>query len=365
MPRLIRITAASLVPFLILGCSKPPAVAPPEPTPAEVFAARVDELRRQKRIPGLAVVVRRDRATALSRGFGHADVERQVPVTPDTPFDIASVTKPLSAVVALRLAELGKLDLGAPMDTFDGFREFAAAARENGGLFFGDYATGPTRLTLRHVLMMEANGDPGSRFLYNPPSYSWASRPMSQAGGKAFSALTEEHVFRPAGMTRSARTHRKLPLPANLAADLARPYCIDATGNVVRSDPPPPQGDGAAGGVVSTAADLASFDVALDEGKLLTRPSCEAMWSPGRAPSGASLPYGLGWFVKEVGGQTLVWHTGLWEEKYSALYLKVPARNLTLILLANSDGLTWESRLDEAAVERSPFAAAFLDAFLR
>ncbi|MFO0938272.1 MAG: serine hydrolase domain-containing protein [Gemmataceae bacterium] len=365
MSRVTLISAASLVQFMILGCSKPPAVASPEPTPTEAFAARVDELRREKQIPGLAVVVLRDRAMLLSCGFGYADIERQVLVTPDTPFDIASVTKPLSAVVALRLAELGKLDLSAPMDTYDGFREFSSAARENGGIFFNDYATGPTRLTLRHVLMMEANGDPGSRFMYNPPSYSWASRPMSQASGKAFSILTEEHVFRPAGMTRSARTHRKLPLPENLARDLARPYHIDASGKVVRSDPPLPQGDGAAGGVITTAADLARFDVALDEGKLLTRTSREMMWSSGRAKSGASLPYGLGWFVNDVRGQTLVWHTGLWEQKYSALYMKVPAQSLTLILLANSDGLNWESRLDEAVVERSPFAAAFLDIFLR
>lgn len=59
----------------------------------------------------------------------------------------------------------------------------------------------------------------------------------------------------------------------------------------------------------------------------------------------------------------MVWHTGLWEGKYSALYLKVPNRKLTLILLANGDGLTWESGLDEAAVERSPFATEFLNAF--
>lgn len=368
MTRPLSVSVALLVQVILSGCSKPPA-APTVPTageaPATPFTDRIELLRREKQIPGLAVVVLRDRTTVLSRGFGYADIERQTPVTPDTPFDIASITKPLSAVVALRLAELGKLDLDARMDTFDGFREFAAAARENGGLFFGDYATGPTPLTLRHVLMMEANGDPGSRFLYNPPSYSWASRPMAQAGGKTFSELTDEYVFRPAGMTRSARIHRKLPPPAELAAGLAKPYHTDPAGTIARSDPPPPQGDGAAGGIISTATDLARFDVALDEGKLLTPASRGRMWAPGGAKSGPALPYGHGWFVRDVHGETLVWHTGLWEEKYSALYLKVPARNLTLILLANSDGLTWESRLDEAAIERSPFATAFLDAFPR
>jgi CubicO group peptidase (beta-lactamase class C family) len=75
------------------------------------------------------------------------------------------------------------------------------------------------------------------------------------------------------------------------------------------------------------------------------------------------LPYGIGWFVEEHEGEELLWHTGLWEEKYSALYLKVPARKLTLNLLANSDGLRWEKRLDEGGTVRSPFARAFLDSF--
>ena len=64
-----------------------------------------------------------------------------------------------------------------------------------------------------------------------------------------------------------------------------------------------------------------------------------------------------------MNGETLLWHTGLWEGAYSALYLKAPERNLTVILLANSDGLQWPQRLDEAAIERSVFANAVLDAY--
>jgi hypothetical protein len=58
-----------------------------------------------------------------------------------------------------------------------------------------------------------------------------------------------------------------------------------------------------------------------------------------------------------------VWHSGWWEKAYSALYLKVPERGLTLIALANSDGLWWGNPLDEAHVERAPIAQAFLEAF--
>jgi hypothetical protein len=113
--------------------------------------------------------------------------------------------------------------------------------------------------------------------------------------------------------------------------------------------------------------DLAHFDIALRKGLLLDPKWRDQLWSPARTPSGEALPYGLGWFLGEIDGRRLAWHTGLWEGRYSALYLKVLADatrdQLTLILLANSDGLQWPTRFDEAAIERSPFATAFLTAF--
>lgn len=332
---------------------------------AAALLARIDSLRQAFRIPGLAVAILRDTTLLAARGFGYADVERAVPVTPDTPFNIASVTKPIAAVVALRLAERGVLDLDRSMRSYQSFTEFCADVRGAGGIFFRDFACEDPRLTLRHVLSMTANGVPGTRFWYNPPGYSWASRPMAEVTGTPFSELTRMLVFEPAEMTRSARIHRALPLSGPLAADLAKPYHLDSLGRTVASDPPGPQGDGAAGGVISTVVDLARFDVALTQGRLLTAESMRTMWTPGRSPSGTPLPYGLGWFVAAPAGETLLWHTGLWEGAYSALFLKVPGRRLTLILLANSDGLRWEAGFDEAAIERSPFAMALLAAFRR
>ncbi len=316
-----------------------------------------DSLRIEAGIPGLAVAVIHDSAVLEITGLGHANVENRVPVDPNTPFNIASVTKPISATVALILRERGVLDLDAPMSSFDEFDELCADAKAAGGIFFDDWACDDRRLTLRHVLSMTANGPPGERFFYNPVSFSWASRPMAQLTGVGFSDLVEELVFRPVGMMRSARIHRDLPLSPELAEDLATPYHIAEDSKLRPSAQPRPQGDGAAGGVISTVRDLAAFDLALDGGELLAPSVREEMWTP----VGAAIPYGLGWFVTNVAGERVVWHTGLWEGAYSALYVKVPDRQYTLILLANSDGLSWESRLDEAVLERSPFARTFLD----
>lgn len=367
----VRRGSTALAATVLLGCvaaptrRTPPLGALEDSAAAARLVARVDSLRQAARIPGLAIAILRDTTIVLARGLGYADTERQIAVTPDTPFDIASVTKPLSAVVALHLVERGQLDLDRPMTSYAGFNEFCADARERGGIFFGDYLCDTHPLTLRHVMSMTANGVPGTRFFYNPISFSWASRPMMEATRSSFSDLVAEHVFRPAGMTRSARIHRALPLRADLAADLAKPYHVDSTGAVVASPPPGPQGDGAAGGVISTVLDLARFDVALARGTLLSAASRASMWTAGRSPSGAALPYGIGWFVEEHRGEQLLWHTGLWEGAYSALYLKLPQRRLTLILLANSDGLRWDNRLDEGDAMRSPFVLAFMDGFPR
>ena len=367
--RVWRAVVAGCAAWALAGCAHAPAASrPSHPLDREVAAAlggRLDSLRLAARIPGLAVVILRDTTVLLARGFGHADVEGAVPVTAETPFNVASVAKPISAVVALQLVERGRLDLDRPMTSYEGFTEFCADIRGAGGIFFGDYPCDRQILTMRHVLSMTANGVPGTRFFYNPPSFSWASRPMAQVGGASFSDLATSWVLEPAGMRRSARVNRNRPLPAGLASDLAKPYHVDSTGRWARSKPPPPQGDGAAGGVISTAMDLARFDIALAQGRLISEASRRAMWTAGRSPAGEALPYGLGWFVQSHRGEPLVWHTGLWEGAYSALYLKAPRRRLTLILLANSDGLNWGNGLDEATVERSPFAAAFLAAFPR
>lgn len=331
---------------------------------ADRFARFADSTRAALRIQGLSVVALHDTAIVLARGFGMANIARNTPVTPETPFNIASVSKPISGTLAMRLVQDGRLDLDRPMRRYANFGEFCDNARGDGGVFFGDFACTDDRLTLRHVLSMTANGDaPGTRFWYNPPSFSWASRPIAEVTGQPFSTLIDSLILRPAGMRNAARMHRRLPLPPRIADALATPYHVDSTGHFVQSDPPPPQGDGAAGGVIASAMDLARFDIALMTDRLISAASRRDMWSPTVTPHGERLPYGVGWFLGQLDGRRVAWHTGLWEGQYSALYLKVlsdvPAERFTLILLANSDGLQWPTRLDEAAIERSPFARAF------
>ena len=95
-----------------------------------------------------------------------------------------------------------------------------------------------------------------------------------------------------------------------------------------------------AGGLVSSVADLARFDAALDANRLLPEPARTRMFGPVVAPDGRELPYGLGWFSERHGGSRLVWHYGWNPPTASALYLKLPDEELTFIALANTDALS-------------------------
>lgn len=345
-----------------------PARQSPSPTQSAydlaAFARALDSLRTSARIPGLSAAVVKDGQVIFARGFGYADLEGQIPATPETPYDIASVSKPISAVVALRLAEDGVLDLDRPMAHYSEWADFCRDFSEQPSIFARGLRCESPQHSLRHLLTHTAIGRPGARFSYNPILYSWASRPMMEAAGTSFSRLVEQYVFEPAGMARSARTYRDLPLREDLAAAIAIPYHVDSTGRMVRSPERGPQGDGAAGGVISTVLDLARFDVALDRGELISPASYTAMMRPMRSHTGASLPYSLGWFAQRYAGHELRWHSGWWPDAYSALYLKVPDENLTLILLANSEGVWWDNPLGSAQVQQSSFAQAFFRAFL-
>lgn len=118
----------------------------------------------------------------------------------------------------------------------------------------------------------------------------------------------------------------------------------------------------AAAGIKASARQIARFDVALDAGKLLP-PAWQRRVFGGPEPGPAG-DYRWGWFVQNWKSHRLMWHSGWDPERYSAMYLKVPRQRLTLIVLANTEGLWWHNSLVRAEIERSPIAARFLDLFL-
>jgi CubicO group peptidase (beta-lactamase class C family) len=154
------------------------------------FETRLGELVEEHRIPGLAVAVVRDRELAWTGAYGQAWDE--VPVTPDTPFWIASLTKPFMGLLFLRLEEAGIVDLDAPVNVEPSYDDFCAWLAGS-GLPFGEDLRCDVPITLDQVLHHTVNGEPGTRFLYNPFMYSRLSRYIAHVSGRSVEAIDRYH----------------------------------------------------------------------------------------------------------------------------------------------------------------------------
>jgi CubicO group peptidase (beta-lactamase class C family) len=160
-----------------------------------------------------------------------------------------------------------------------------------------------------------------------------------------------------------------LPAPTidryrNVLARLATPYTVDAQGR------PSPSHYAATAltpvsGVVSTVIDMAKFDLALKRGQLLRSETVNSAWNAPSNRNGQPLPHGLGWFAQSYAAEPVVWQFGVGDNGSSSMVLTLPRRGLTLILLANSDGLAKPFTLASGDVTVSPFGKLFLGIFVR
>ncbi|MFP8487996.1 serine hydrolase domain-containing protein [Gracilimonas sp. Q87] len=342
----------------------------------KTFSIELDSLRKANHIPGLAAAVVKDQEVAWSQGYGSShfdtgDGASFKAATADTPFWIASVTKTFLGLLFLQLEEQGKIDLNNKINDMPGWNSFCSWLT-NSEIVFGRNLHCNKPITIRNVLNHTVNGEPGTDFMYNPIMYSRLSRyieyvygnPVSAAEGRqnTMAQLIQENILGPTGMDRtmSSMWQRNKAL---VFFDMAQGF-EHKDGRYVRKKHIERHLAGGAG-IVSTVNDLAKYDIALYTGKLASDTVIEKLFTPAVAPDGISLPYAFGWYVQEYKGEKLIWHSG-WDEKagFSALYLKVPGRDLTFIVLANSEGMWWGNPLDKAEVERSVFAQLFLNHFV-
>jgi CubicO group peptidase (beta-lactamase class C family) len=321
------------------------------------FSAKLDSLRHELAIPGMSVAVLSGDQTVLARGFGLADVAHNIPATEHTLYPIASLTKPFAATLFLKLLQEGKVSLDDPLSKFH-----------------KDFQT--DRVRVRHIMTHTAaaftpGSRPGDRYAYSGSFYGYLTFVVAQASHLGFRQLLADSILEPLAMTESVPGHDvfgslasgdsiRPTLRTKYAESLTRlavPYALFGDGNLVAPYPPP--GVNAAAGLLSTVVDLAKFDVALNHNVLLRPETQQLAWTNQHANDGTEIPYGLGWFVQRVHDQRAVWHYGQWP-MFSGLFLKLPDKKLTLIVLANSTGLSAPFDLDRGDVLASPFAVAFL-----
>ena len=346
-----RLLMASLVLVAIMPGTTAGVQAPDLDQRLALFTRYLDPLRIQLGIPGLSAAIVSAGRIVWQDGFGYADIDRRIPAAPDTPYRIASITKTFSSTLLLQCVARGTLDLDQPV--------------RNVGATVPDPAA-----TVRQVLAMASDQPAGSRYRYDGDRFATLT-PVIEACTRSTlrQALRAEILDRVAmfnsvpGQDLETATagfdEPTLSRYRSVIARLAKPYTV-TDGRPTVADYPP-RGINAAAGLISTVRDLASYDAAIDSGVLLRRETQTAAWTPFVLANAQRSPYGLGWFTQTTVAGPAVWHYGLWPT-FSSLLLKLPSRNVTLILLANSDGLSARFPLADGDVEVSPFARAFIAA---
>lgn len=330
---------------------------------AERFERRVELIRQSLDIPGMSVAVLHQQSVILARGFGVVDLANGTKATETTPYPIASLTKTFAAAVIMRLVEAGKLDLDEAMSTYDpGYAGWCADIKKRGLVAARNFNCDSRRVTVRHHLTHTAEREPGTAFEYNGFLFARLTAVVDAVSAKGFNRAIEEDILDPLGMTDTALGGND-PRKPHVIARMARPYKLDAAS--MPTDPGTlrlPLGYmSAASGLISTVMDLAKYDVAIDRDLVYSPRAKQQIWTPTRSTTGATLPYGLGWFVLD----RLYWHYGWYPDAFSSLYLKIPDRQLTLILLACTDRASSVFFLGNGDPLRSAFVTAFLDTFGR
>lgn len=325
---------------------------PPLTAPFEVY---LELLRQQAGIPGISAAIVHEGQIAWERGFGYGNLESRIPATPDTPYLVGDISQTLAAVLLLQCVEIRRMEIDQPVSAF--------------GVSLDPNAT------LRQVLSHSLPGDGGDTFQYDPQRFAQLTYAMEWCAPQSYrksvshrllerlamidsvpgrdlrdTAVVPEELWDPAILERYQRVLDRLALP----------YRVERRDTAVRSELQPLETINAASGLVSTVRDLARFDAALDQGILLQPETLQAAWRNRIGRDGQPMPTGLGWFVQTHRNQQVVWHFGHVPNAYSALIVKVPARRLTLILLANSDGLVAPYQLPLGDVTKSVFGNLFL-----
>jgi len=323
-------------------------------------------LRQELAIPGMSVAVLLNQHVVYARGFGLADIDRGIAATEGTPYHIASLTKPFSAGLVMRLVEAGLITLDSRMRDLCAESVFVVNGEEVHGydalceklVGLINHPCAEHDFTLRHHLSHTARGIPGERYRYTGWLFGMVTEAVEAVTHRNFAELLAEEITGPLGLS-STVPNLSAVRTWQILERRALPYRI-IDGNRHEFSRFPSQ-IRASAGMVSTVLDLARFDIAIDRNELLTPASTQTMWNPTTLNDGSVAPYGLGWYVQDLDAVgRIVWHAGWQPDMYSGLYIKVPSAGATFIMLANSDGASAPFDLSSGDVTRSPLARRFL-----
>lgn len=351
-----------------------------------------------EREPGGAVLIMQGDKVVYDKGFGTADLATMARIDGETSFNIASCSKQFTAVAVLQLAQEGCLSVedriidhfpeflrGEPSDSIWNDIRIKHLLSHSSGIpdargylsheqkVFGDETLALEYLnTLDHL-----NFTPGTQYEYINPTFVLLGRLVERITGTEFTTYVQEHIFTPAGMDRTVFFD---PQHQDLIPDMARGYEYDDVSSMgeerAAAGPESPSvkewyeydyGEESFfatrpdGGIYSSTHEIARWEKALREGRILSKEMLAEAWTPVTLVSGSDWSdyqnrpgtwYGYGWFIEQEEGETspsCIYHTGD-NGGFKALVARYPKTDALLVILANR--ADWDRQAARESIEK-------------
>jgi len=313
--------------------------------------------------PGAAILVSQRGVPLHMAGYGLADVKAGAPITPDSLFDLASVSKQMTGAAILTLVEKGKLKLDRPVGEY--LPDFTVAMKGRAvtvadllyhvsGLadYTSDdwdgsnkeFAALTTKAHLKWLNGTKPRRAPGVKYQYNNSEYALLALIVERLSGQTFAQYAHDHLFTPAGMEHTVILDGATKLPDTTVTG----YATNDDGKVERSSSPTViTGDGS---VYTSVRDLALWDKALRDYKIISKRSQELAWTGGRYDNGNPIKdedgdgYGFGWVIDKK--RPIVSHSGRWDGTATYFLLDLE-KGFTVAVLSNDENTDTSSLAEE------------------
>lgn len=286
-----------------------------DPRKFQVIETLIAEAIENRQFPGLVLAVGRKDQLVYLKAFGHRRLQpHREPMTVDTIFDLASLTKPIATATAImKLVEFGKVSLDASVATY--WPEFGVEGKDEltvrdlllhqGGLIADnpveDYRGQPDEIFTR-IAQLKLVSPPRSRFIYSDVGFLVLGKVVERVSGQSLSAFVEQHVFTPLNMRETQFAPQETLRARAAPTELRDGMWLEG----IVHDPRAARLDGCAGhaGLFSTARDLSKFAQMMlnrgqyDHAHVLLPETVELMTTPHRVPGNGIR--GLGWDMRSA-----------------------------------------------------------------
>jgi CubicO group peptidase (beta-lactamase class C family) len=299
------------------------------------------EMARQH-IPGMAIAIVRDGKPTVVRTYGSANLELGAPVTRDTVFRIASLSKQMLATGMLLLEREGRVALDEPIAKYlpdapaawrgitirQVLSHTAGLATESPG--FDSFRSQSDIERIRAAYAVPLQSAPGEKFSYSNLGYTIVAEIIRQASGEHWPQFMQRRLFGPLGM-QATRTASLIDLVPNRASGYQFRDGVQKNVEPLLALRP-------SGAFLSSLADLIRWDAALRAEGTVISPLREAAWTAARLSDQSPTHYGLGWWIDEVNGHRRVRHGGT-QPGFRAEYAQFLDDGLSVIVLANGESV--------------------------